>query len=130
MGISALISLLEYRCHSGFGPLADLDSRSKSASGYGPPGPNPLADMDPLRRFEPPLPKVPFKYRLYHTWSLILFGSFLPIFFSIKTTFLSKGKEKQSFRSNSAVCIIASRPVYAIMKCEQTTAFELLKLFQ
>ena len=101
-------------------PLADMD----------PPGPNPLADMDPLRRFEPPLPKVPFKYRLYHTWSLILFGSFLPIFFSIKTTFLSKGKEKQSFRSNSAVCIIASRPVYAIMKCEQTTAFELLKLFQ
>ena len=31
-GISALISILECRCHSGFGP-----PRSKSASGYGPP---------------------------------------------------------------------------------------------
>ena len=96
MGISALISLLEYRCHSGFGPLADLDSRSKSASGYGPPGPNPLADMDPLRRFEPPLPKVPFKYRLYHTWSLILFGSFLPIFFSITKQHSSVKVKKNS----------------------------------
>ena len=37
-GISALISLLECRC-----PI-----------GYGPPGPNPLADMAPLRGFGPP----------------------------------------------------------------------------
>ena len=36
LGISALISLLECRCPSGFGPPLDLD----------PPGPNPLADID------------------------------------------------------------------------------------
>ena len=29
------------------GVLADLDPRSKFASGFGPPGPNPLANMDP-----------------------------------------------------------------------------------
>ena len=60
------------------------------------PGPNPLADMDPLRRFEPPLSKVPFKYRLYHTWSLILFGSFLPIFFSITKQHSSVKVKKNS----------------------------------
>ena len=31
------------RCHSGFGPPADLGLRSKSARGYGPP----FADLDP-----------------------------------------------------------------------------------
>ena len=67
-------------------PLADMD----------PPGPNPLADMDPIRRFEPPLPKVPFKYRFYHTWSLILFGSFLPIFFSITKQHSSVKVKKNS----------------------------------
>ena len=42
------------RCHSGFGPLADLDPWSKSASGYGPPRSKsasgfglPSADLDP-----------------------------------------------------------------------------------
>ena len=55
---------------------------------------------------------------------------FADVLFHHKTTFLSKGKEKQPFRSNSAACIIASHTVYAIIKCEQTTAFELLKLFQ
>ena len=34
----------------GFGP-----PRSRSASGFGPPGPNPLADMDPLSRIWTPL---------------------------------------------------------------------------
>ena len=29
--------------------------RSKSASGFGPPGPNPLADLYPSRGFGPPL---------------------------------------------------------------------------
>ena len=104
------------------GPKLFDHTRSKSASGYRPP----FADLDP------PLPNVPFKHRLYHTWSLILFGSFLPMFFSITTQHSSvKVKpEKQPFRSNSAACILPSRTVYAIIKCEQTTAFELLKLFQ
>ena len=49
MGIYALISLLECRCPSGCGPpgsnpLADMDPQSKSESGYGPP---PSADLDP-----------------------------------------------------------------------------------
>ena len=42
------VTITDGRCHSGFGPpgpdpLADLDPRSKSTSGYGPP----LADLDP-----------------------------------------------------------------------------------
>ena len=36
-------------------PPADLDPRSRSASGFGPPGPDPLADMDPLSRIWTPL---------------------------------------------------------------------------
>ena len=39
-------------------------------------------------------------------------------------------KEKQPFRSNSAAFIKASRAVYARIECEQTTAFELLKMLQ
>ena len=56
------------------------------------------------------------------------------MFFSITTQhFLNKGKKKkqqQSSRSNSTAFIIASRTVYARIRCEQTTAFELLKLLQ
>ena len=79
--------LFEYcRCHSGFGPPADLDPRSKSASGYGPP----FADLNPL-------PNVPFKHPLYHTWSLILFASFfVDVLFNHNKTFLSRGKKKTS----------------------------------
>ena len=36
-----------FRCPSGFGPHKIWIPRSKSASGYGPPGSNPLRDMDP-----------------------------------------------------------------------------------
>ena len=110
--------LLEYcRCHSGFGP-----PRSKSASEYGPP----FADLNPL-------PNFPFKHLLYHTWSLILFASFfVDVLFNHKTTLLNKGKKKknQPFRSNSTAFITASRTVYARIRCEQTTEFELLKLLQ
>ena len=57
------------------------------------------------------------------------------MFFSITTQhFLNKGKKKnkktQPFRSNSTAFITASRTVYAGIRCEQTTAFELLKLLQ
>ena len=38
--------------------------------------------------------------------------------------------KKQPFRSNSTAFIIASLTVYARIRCEQTTAFELLKLLQ
>ena len=41
-------------CLSGFGPPLELDPRSKSASGYGPPGPYPLADLDPAPRIWTP----------------------------------------------------------------------------
>ena len=47
--------------------------------------------------------------------------------FNHNATFLDKGEEKQPFRSNSAASNIASRTVYARIRCEQTTAFELLK---
>ena len=43
---------------------------------------------------------------------------------------INKGKEKQPFRSNYAAFIIASRTVYARIKCQQTTKFKLLKLLQ
>ena len=55
---------------------------------------------------------------------------FVDVLFNHNTTFLNKGKEKQPFRSNPAAFIIASRTVYARIRCEQTTAFELLKLLQ
>ena len=55
---------------------------------------------------------------------------FVDVLFNHNTTFLNKGREKQPFRSNSAAFIIASRTVYARIRCEQTTAFELLKLLQ
>ena len=110
---------------SRFGP-----GRSISASGFGPGGPNLLghrchsgygpsfADLDP----PPPLPNVPLVNN--SIWKL-----FADVLFYHNTTFLSKGKEKQPFRANSAAFIIASRTVYARIKCEQTAAFELLILF-
>ena len=79
----------------------------------------------PLRRFGPSLPNVVSYLVTISIWKL-----FADVLSYHNTTFLSKGKEKQPFRSNSAAFIIASRQVYARIKCEQTTAFELLKLFQ
>ena len=67
------------------GVIADLD-----------PCPNPLADMDPPSQIWTPLPNVSFKHRLYHTWSLILFGSFFPMFFSITTQHSSVKVKKNS----------------------------------
>ena len=46
---------------------------------------------------------------------------------SIKVKQKNKQK-KQPFRSNSTAFLIASRNVYARIRCEQTTAFELLRL--
>ena len=85
----------------------------------------------PLPRFGTPLPNFPFKHRLYHIWWRILFSSFLSMFFSITTQRSSiKAKKHQPFRSNSVAFIITSRTVYARIRCEQTTAFEPLKLLQ
>ena len=39
-------------------------------------------------------------------------------------------RKNQPFRSNSTAFILATRTVYARIRCEQTTAFELLKLLQ
>ena len=55
---------------------------------------------------------------------------FVDALFNHNTTFLNKGKEKQPFRSNSAAFIFTSRTVKARIRCEQITAFELLKLLQ
>ena len=55
---------------------------------------------------------------------------FVNVLFNHNTAFLSNDNDKHLFRSNSAAFIIASRTVYARMKCEQTTEFELLKLLQ
>ena len=81
-GISALISFLECRCHSGFGP-----PQSISVGGFGPgsgpthvhagkamtigenncSGIGPLADLIPLRSLDP-IPNFPVKHRLHHIW--------------------------------------------------------------
>ena len=98
--------------------------------GFGLPGPNSLARyMDPPSQICSPLPKFPFKHLLYHIWWRILFSSFfVDVLFNYNTTLLNKGKEKQPFGSNPAAFIIASRAVYARIRCEQTAAFKRLKL--
>ena len=54
-------------------------TRSKSASGYGPPS-----------QIWTPLPNIPFKHPLYHIWLLILFASFfVVVLFDHNTTFLN-----------------------------------------
>ena len=93
------------------------------------PGPNPLADMEPpFADFDPPT-KLFFKASIL---SYLITNSicklFVDVLFNYNTTFLNKGKEKQPFRSNPAAFIRASRAVYARIRCEQTTAFEHLKL--
>ena len=45
------------RCHSGFGPPADLG-----------PGLNPLADVDPPLQIWTPLPNFPYEHRLNYNW--------------------------------------------------------------
>ena len=100
------------------------------------------ADLDPPRMWTPPSPSprsqiwTPSTKRSF----LASFVSYLvtnsicklsvDVLFNHNTTFLNKGREKQPFRSNSATFIIASRTVYARIRCEQITAFELLKLLQ
>ena len=89
--------------------------------GFGPlPSPNSLADMDPTSQIWTPLPNFPFKHPLYHIWLLIL----------IQHSSIKVKKKSQPFSSNSTAFIIASRTVYAKIRCEKTTAFELLKLSQ
>ena len=99
------------RTPRGFGP------RSKSVSGYGPL----FADLDP---------SYPTFVLSIVCILILFFKRFVDVLFHHNTTFLNKGKEKQLFRSNSAAFIIASRTVYARIRCEQTTAFELFKLLQ
>ena len=50
---------------------------------------------DPVsQRIWTPLPNFPLKHRLYHIWWLILFASFLSMFFSITTQYSSIKVEK------------------------------------
>ena len=83
-----------------------------------------------LRRFGPPT-KLSFQASFV---SYLVTNSicklFVDVLFNHNTTFLNKGKEKQPFRSNSAAFIMASRTAYTKIRCEQTTAFELVKLLQ
>ena len=76
--------------------LKSLGTSTKVLSCLTIPCPNPTADIDPHSQIWTPLPNVPFKHRLYHTWSLILFGSFLPMFFSITTQHSSVKVKKNS----------------------------------
>ena len=82
----------------------------------------------PLRRFGPPPPHQTF---LLSNLCIIYYKLSVDVLFNHNTTFLNKGKRKnQPFRSNSTAFIIASRTVYVRIRCEQTTAFELLKLLR
>ena len=103
---------MSYRFHSGFGPGVQIRQQI----------------WTPLRRFAPPT-KLSFWYRLYHIWYLILFGSFLSTFFSF-TTQHSSVKIKINSHSVPILPHLAIRTVYARIKCEETTAFELLKLLK
>ena len=102
---SAAKELNSSRCHSGFGPPADLDPlRIWTPCGFGPPadldppGPNPLADMDP------PPSQIWTPYQNFLLSILcIIFGflfylqAFLSMFFSITPQhFLNKGKKKKN----------------------------------
>ena len=82
----------------------------------------------PSQIWTPPT-KLSFWHRLYHIWYLILFGSFLSTFFSF-TTQHSSAKIKINSHFVPILPHLASRTVYARIKCEETTAFELLKLLQ
>ena len=85
----------DWRCRSGFGSSADLDLPRIWNSGL-----NPLAEMaPPFADLDPPPPHHTFflKHPLYHIGYLILFASFLSMFFSITTQHSSiKVKEKTS----------------------------------
>ena len=109
-----LVSQQRISTPRGFGP------GPKSASRYGPPPP--FADLDPPT-------KLSFWHRLYHMWYLILFESFLSTFFSF-TTQHSSAKIKINSHFVPILPHLASRTVYARIKCEETTAFELLKLLK
>ena len=94
------------------GVTADLDS---------PPSKSAQRIWTPLRRFGPS-----YQTFLLSILCIILATNsicklFVDVLFNHNTTFLNKGKEKQPFRSNSAAFIIASRTVYARIRCEQTT---------
>ena len=49
----------------GFGPPRIWTPRSRSASGFGPPGPNPLADMDPLSRIKKRTYNASLVFKIY-----------------------------------------------------------------
>ena len=66
----------------------------------------PFVDLDPT-------PPTPTKLSLKKSFVSYLVTN------SICKLFVDKDKEKQPFRSNSAAFIIASRTVYARIKCEQ-----------
>ena len=106
------------------GVTADLDS---------PPSKSAQRIWTPLRRFEPS-----YQTFLLSILCIILVTNsicklFVNVLFNHNTTFLNKGKKtnkqtkknKQPFHSNSTAFIIVSHTVYARIRCEQTTAFEL-----
>ena len=66
---------MESKDWSGFGylrpdisPGMSVSQRIWTPRGFGPPGPNPLADMNPPSQIWTPLPNIPFKHPLYHIW--------------------------------------------------------------
>ena len=72
------------------------DFQIRCHRGFGPPGPNPLANMDPLRRFGPPT-KLSFQtsFVSYLVTNFVC-KFFVDVLFNHNTTFLNKGKKKPS----------------------------------
>ena len=125
---------MESKDWSGFGYLSpDFNPGMPVSQRIWTPPPSKSAQRiwTPLRRFGPS-----YQTFLLSILCIILVTNsicklFVDVLFNHNTTFLNKGKRKnQPFRSNSTAFIIASRTVYARIRCEQTTAFELLKLLQ
>ena len=120
-----LLKLLELitRNHGHFAPVSQ---QIWIPRGFGLPRPYSLADMDLPSQIWTPSWASFVSYLVTNSICKLS----VDVLFNRNTTFLHKGTEKQPFRSNYAAFIIASRTVYARIRCEQITAFVLLKLLQ
>ena len=128
---------MESKDWSGFGYLSpDFNPGMPVSQRIWTPPPSKSAQRiwTPLRRFGPS-----YQTFLLSILCIVLVTNsicklFVDVLFNHNTTFLNKGKKKktkqtkknkQPFHSNSTAFIIVSHTVYARIRCEQTTAFEL-----
>ena len=100
------------RCHSGFEPPADLDPRSKSASGYGPPGPNPLADLD-----SPPRIWTPSKTEWNIILDVLVEILYVPVRIKVCFWFKTCNWQLEMTLSNSIIDKLLTLIYFVIVQC-------------